>query len=132
MTDHCLCLCHCKADPLKDSDGLCEGCWRLWCQGDAEHAPAHDRSYLGVYGLSNPWSIWLLGRMSEVMAQHPADLVTGAQPPLCPGRDSMGRLCSVRMLPRPGGWKCYQHKIPVGVPAPMVPSTPRVKIDWPE
>ena len=123
MTKGCLCRCGCAYQPIRDGDGLCGMCWREWCEGNSNHAPRYESSYLNVYGLGNPWSVWLLGRASEVMAQAPRKLATRDKTPPCP--DSF---CGMPMVKRSGGWKCYRHGIPIEVSPTLGPFTPKVTV----
>lgn len=77
---------------------------------------AQDPSYLSTYGITNPWSAWLVGADSSVLSYTVNELVH--QPidiPFCP--DPLGEHAQpIRMLYRPGAWKCYQHDSPVMIP----------------
>lgn len=76
--------------------------------------PAADRSYLGHYGLvGNPWTVWLLGRQSEMLADD-ASLFSGEriEPPDCPSPEHLRNFARARMHWCPGFFKCYQHDPP--------------------
>jgi hypothetical protein len=64
-------------------------------------------SFLGFYGLGNPWTIWLLGTLSELCALTPRELQDPARAPYCPE----GSIWNPhRMVFRPTGWVCYRHE----------------------
>ena len=79
---------------------------------------SRDPSYLSVYGITNPWTVWLLARQSELLAEDATSFHQGQiVAPLCPSpehRMSWGSKVP-RMNWRPGAFKCYLHEEPVEV-----------------
>jgi len=122
----CACICRCRfGGPADDCDGLCEGCWREWGQGSADHGPVADASYLGTYGIGGVWTGWLLSvGASHIVAEHPGFISRYVVPPKCPDPH-----CRAAMVARPGAWKCYRH--PEAIVKPMeiaFPKSPRLKV----
>jgi len=74
--------------------------------------PDAGASYMGFYGLGNPWTIWLLNAASELVAEVPSELVKHEPSRSCPG-------CQHPMVRRPGAWRCYRHDEPITVLAPV-------------
>ncbi len=69
-----------------------------------------DPSYLDTYGITNPWSVWLLNRHPEQLADDAAAFSESRViPPGCPR-------CPNRMEWRPGAFKCYLHDPPSEIP----------------
>ncbi len=64
--------------------------------------PDAGASYLGTYGFG-PWTVWLMNRASELVAETLAELMKSRRPPLCPA-------CCLPMVRRPDAWKCYRHR----------------------
>lgn len=76
-------------------------------------------SYVSHYGLTNPWTLWLLKRAPELVALRPSEFRAAKAAPACPD-------CRCFMVPRPGGYACYRHEPPVRWrPALEVP-----KVKW--
>ena len=69
----CACICRCRfGAAVPDCDGLCEGCWREWGEGSADHGPVADASYLGTYGIGGIWTGWLISiGAGHIVAEHP-------------------------------------------------------------
>lgn len=83
-----------------------------------------DPSYLSTFGITNPWTIWLLGADSALVA-YDADAITRRplKVPDCPGSHKIPK----RMSYRPGAFKCYDHPEPVVVLIkPEIPRAPNV------
>ncbi len=78
--------------------------------------PDAGASYLGTYGFG-VWSVWLMNRASELLAETPTAMLRGQPAPMCPVPD-----CRHRMLRLPGVWKCYRHEEVVRVPVRFKPS----------
>ena len=76
---------------------------------------SRDPSYLSVYGITNPWTAWLLARQSELLAEDATSFYRGQiVPPLCPG-PHRPFVKPPRMHWRPGAFKCYLHDEPVEI-----------------
>ena len=72
-----------------------------WATGDSCSPPP--RSYMGVYGITNPWAGWLISKAPELVAETSKFLQRPMPSPRCPrGEHAMVRL--------PGTWKCYRHE----------------------
>lgn len=72
--------------------------------------PELDRgSYLAHYGLTAPWTLWLLRQLPELAALTPSELRRPLRRPPCPQ-------CGQPMAWRPEKWVCYQHYEPVTLP----------------
>ena len=68
-----------------------------------------DPSYLSTYGVTNPWTCWLLAQQSELVAEDAASFsVSNVAAPKCPKPR-----CRQRMSWRPGAYKCYRHDPPI-------------------
>lgn len=104
----CACKCGCSRNRMPDANDLCAGCWREWCRAEASHSPTADRSYLGTYGMTNPWTWWIAGRASHLLAEPPSAWMTREVAPRCSD-------CGELMVRRPGMWKCYRHLEPLMV-----------------
>jgi hypothetical protein len=117
----CICKCGCGRERVPDCNNLCERCWRQWCEGSEKHSPIADNSYMGTYGITNPWTGWIMGQAPHLVAETPAMLLRPEAPPRCPE-------CGADMHRRIGAWKCYHHEEPVIVPETLdLPCSPRVK-----
>ncbi|OGS01141.1 MAG: hypothetical protein A2V88_08655 [Elusimicrobia bacterium RBG_16_66_12] len=82
--------------------------------------PDAGASFMGVYGLGNPWVLWLLRKQAELLALTPEQLRRDLVP-VCP--DSRGWKPH-RMMLRPEGWVCYRH--PKWMEGRMIESPVRV------
>ena len=128
MSDPCACRCCCWSSRSPDCDRLCEGCWREWCGGSAEHGPAADSSYMGTYGLTGVGTGWLISIGAGDLVSQPAGFISRyVVPPRCPDP-----FCRAPMVPRPGAWKCYRqegHSETVVVPMTLkAPRSPQLKV----
>jgi len=65
-------------------------------------------SYLSHYGILNLWTQWLLRKAPELVAMRPTVLRTTDVRPRCPDV-----FCRHPMNPRPEGWACYRHHVPM-------------------
>ena len=121
----CNCACRCWSSPEPDCDDLCAACWREWCTGSTEHRPAAERSYMAVYGLTGPWTGWLIGRAPHLVAEAASELTRPETPQRCPNQK-----CRAAMVRRPGAWKCYrreEHEETIAVLVPeRFPHSPRL------
>lgn len=82
-----------------------------------------DPSYLSTYGVTNPWTAWLLRYDSAIVALD-ADAIT--RRPLR-ALTCLRHKVPKRMSYRPGAWKCYDHAEPVVVLIkPTIPEAPRI------
>lgn len=116
----CVCRCRCGRDQQSDMDGLCAVCWRAWSKASEKHQPIADRSYLGVYGLTNPWAPWVMNRASHLLAKRAKDWRVAEVAPRCPNA-----MCGMTMVRRPGAWKCYHHDPPIETPEALeLPRSP--------
>lgn len=91
--------------------------------------PDAGHTYLGRYGLANPWVAWLVGRAPELAAHVQINGARGAPPRCVADRERWNgkrwvldrderrqrQPCDRLMLYRPGAWRCYQHPKPATV-----------------
>ncbi|OFW63655.1 MAG: hypothetical protein A2Y74_04460 [Actinobacteria bacterium RBG_13_63_9] len=120
----CGCKCGCPWGPAPDCDGLCSACWREWCRASEKHAPIADDSYMGIYGLGNIWTGWIMSQAPHVVAEPPAYLQRHETAPRCPE-------CDWPMVRRVGCWKCYRlaHEETVVVMEDLhLPRSPRLRV----
>lgn len=100
--------------------------------------PDAGASYAGVYGLHNPWVIWLMNRAPDLVALTPIELqrrfrvaVVRCPGPICDwtpdgwiergGTPNRSRpCCGDVMLAVTGAFKCHHHPEPVRVNAPLI------------
>lgn len=63
---------------------------------------------MGVYGISNRWTSWLISKAPELVAETSKFLQRPMHPPRCLADLSSNHV----MVRRPGAWKCYRHEEP--------------------
>jgi len=60
---------------------------------------------MAVYGLTGPWTGWLIGRAPHLVAEAASELTRPETPQRCPNQK-----CRAAMVRRPGAWKCYRRE----------------------
>ena len=127
MASQCVCVCGCGCGGDETKDALCGSCWFKWCRGEGKHSP-RDGSYVATYGLTNVWTGWLISRgYAEIVALPPSAMFKPERAPRCPA--CVKEAVDIRMVRRPGGWKCYHHDPPAVVADRLdLPRTPRANV----
>lgn len=75
---------------------------------------------MGVYGIGNIWTGWIISQAPELVAETPEALLRREVAPQCPE-------CDMQMARRPDGWKCYRHEPPIVILEEVkLPRTPHV------
>jgi hypothetical protein len=102
--------------------------WYVPRHGRPQPVSNADSTYLGAYGLRNPWAVWLLNRYADSLSRTPQRLAVDERPPRCPAVEG-GQRCGEPMRSRPGAWRCYLHEPPASIAAEVpVASAPDIDV----